>query len=258
MYLYPLLKNTHLIFIFLICAFLQAHQPAKPRFRALALAEKGGHHLSYSKAARVWLNQLAADSNFTIDYIDNTDRIDSAFLSDYQLFIQLDYPPYGWTERAVKAFEQYINEGRGGWVGFHHATLLGEFDGYSIWPWFYAFMGQIRFKDYIPDFATGHVWVEDTVHPVMKGLPAVFTVQTEEWYTYDKSPRPQVKVLARVDEQSYNPPSDKIMGDHPVIWTNPAYKSRNIYIFMGHSPDLFQNKAYLQLFKNAIFWASGL
>src|SRR5689334_4132353 len=138
-----------LITISVILCSLMAFQPAKPRFRVLALAESGGHHIAYSKAAKIWLNKLAADSNFTIDYIDNTDKIDSDYLSTYKLFIQLDYPPYAWKPTAVKAFEQYINEGRGGWIGFHHATLLGEFDGYKIWPWFYQFMGQIRFKDYI-------------------------------------------------------------------------------------------------------------
>lgn len=63
-------------------------------------------------------------------------------------------------------------------------------------------------------------------------------------------------VLASVDEKSYVPASGKTMGDHPVIWTNPAVKAKNVYIFMGHSPDLFENTAYLTLFKNAIFWAS--
>ena len=64
-------------------------------------------------------------------------------------------------------------------------------------------------------------------------------------------------LLANVDERSYVPASDKTMGDHPVIWTNPAYKAKNVYIFMGHSPDLFDNAAYTTLFKNAIFWAAG-
>ncbi|SNS05060.1 hypothetical protein SAMN04487979_1572 [Flavobacterium sp. ov086] len=44
------------------------------------------------------------------------------------------------------------------------------------------------------------------------------------------------------------------MGDHPVIWTNEHFASRNVYIFMGHSPDLFQNEAYKTLLKNSIFW----
>lgn len=253
-------KTIYCIPLIVILFGLQAFQPVKPtkpRFRVLALAENGGHHIAYSKAAKVWLDQLAADSNFTITYIDNTEKIDSTFLAQYQLFIQLDYPPYAWKDKAVKAFEQYVNEGRGGWIGFHHATLLGEFDGYGLWHWFYDFMGQIRFKDYIAGFASGDVHVEDAGHPVLEGVPAVFKVKTEEWYTYDRSPRAQVHVLANVDEHSYQPASSKTMGDHPVIWTNPGVKARNVYIFMGHSPDLFENSAYLTLFKNAIFWASA-
>lgn len=244
--------------VFIVVMVISCSVMAQPRFRALALAENGGHHIAYSQAARSWLNKLAIDSNFTIDYIDNTDTIDSASLSAYKLFIQLDYPPYAWKPAAVKAFEQYMNEGRGGWIGFHHATLLGEFDGYGLWPWFYRFMGEIRFRDYIATFASGDVHLEDNSHPVLKGVPPVFKVKMEEWYTYDKSPRPNVHVLAHVDESSYIPASTKTMGDHPVIWTNPACKARNVYIFMGHSPDLFDNAAYLTIFRNAIFWASGL
>src|SRR6476619_7249684 len=76
-------------------------QTTSPRFKIIALYESGGHHVAYSKAAKVWLNQLGADSNFSIDYINNTDSIDSAFLSRYNLFIQLDYPPYAWEDKAV-------------------------------------------------------------------------------------------------------------------------------------------------------------
>jgi type 1 glutamine amidotransferase len=60
-----------------------------------------------------------------------------------------------------------------------------------------------------------------------------------------------------VDEKSYKPASSITMGDHPVIWTNPHVKARNVYIFMGHSPDLFDNAAYTTIFRNAIFWAAG-
>jgi len=244
------LLSTVIIVLLLACnAFAQS-------FKVLAIAEPGGHHIAYSRAAKVWLNQLAADSGFVIDYIENTDSIDDAFLQRYQLFIQLDYPPYAWKEKAVKAFEKYITRGQGGWIGFHHATLLGEFDGYPMWQWFYAFMGNIRFKDYIANFAAAKVNVEDKAHPVMKGLPGSFVIEKDEWYTYDRSPRPDVHVMASVDESSYTPPSDKKMGDHPVIWTNTRFPARNVYIFMGHSPDLFQNEDYKRLFRNAIFWAS--
>src|SRR6266404_4446698 len=72
-------------------------QDSKPKFRVVALAEHGGIHQPFVDAAKVWLQKLAADSNFPIDYIQDTEKIDDAFLSHYHLFIQLDYPPYRWT-----------------------------------------------------------------------------------------------------------------------------------------------------------------
>lgn len=229
----------------------------KPKFKVLAIAENGGHHIQYSKAARVWLDKLAADNNFTVDYIHDASPIDVEFLDQYQLFIQLDFPPYTWSEKSVLAFQEYIKKGKGGWIGFHHATLLGEFDGYPMWTWFSDFMGGIRWKNYIADFATASVRVEDKKHPVMKGIPSSFTIEKEEWYTYDKSPRPNVHVIASVDESTYTPDSEVKMGDHPVIWSNDKLAARNVYIFMGHSPDLFNNPVYTSIFKNAIFWAAG-
>ena len=135
-------------------------------------------------------------------------KIDDAFLAKYNLFIQLNYPPYMWTDTAKAAFIKYIEQGKGGWIGFHHATLLGEFDGYQIWPWFQQFMGGIRFKNYIATFVTGTVTVEDKNHPAMKGIASPFVIENEEWYTYDTIPRPNVHVLASVDEKTYTPATD--------------------------------------------------
>ena len=226
------------------------------RFLVLVLFENGGHHIEYSKRAMLWLNKLATDSNFRIDYVTNTDSMNEESLSDYRLIIQLDYAPYAWKPAAVTAFQNYIEQGKGGWIGFHHASLLGEFDGYPMWQWFSDFMGGIRWKNYIASFARATVHVEDRLSPVMKGVPDSFVVQKEEWYTYDKSPRPKVHVIASVDEASYRPDTTLKMGDHPVIWSNEKMKARNVYIFMGHSPVLFEDSVYKRIFRNAIFWAA--
>lgn len=232
-------------------------QTPSPKFRVIAIAEKGGIHKPFVDAAKIWLQKESIADGFAIDYIEDTAKIDDEFLSHYQLFIQLNYPPYMWTPTAMAAFVKYIEQGKGGWIGFHHATLLGEFDGYQMWPWFSTFMGGIRFKTYIPDFATGKVTVEDPNHPAMKGLGSSFQIENEEWYTYDKSPRPNVHVLASVDEKTYTPPRSITMGDHPVVWTNEHVKARNIYIFMGHHPELFDNSAFATLFHNSILWAAN-
>jgi len=239
-----------------LAAFTQT--PAPPsRFRVLVLTEAGGQHGPFVDAAQIWLKQLSKEQRFDLDTIQNTDAINDTFLTKYQLIIQLNYPPYAWKETAMAAFKSYIEKAKGGWIGFHHATLLGEFDGYPLWPWFSDFMGGIKFDNYIPTFAAGTVHVEDGAHPCMKDIPSTFIISKEEWYTYNRSPRPNVHVLASVDESTYSPVSTVRMGDHPVVWTNEKMAARNVYIFMGHGADLFENKAYTTLFRNAVLWAAG-
>ena len=165
-------------------------QSRGPSFRVIALAEKNSIHRPLVDAARIWLEKEEIADNFSIDYSENTEKIDADFLSRYQLFLQLDCPPYLWTEKAALAFQGYLEEGKGGCIGF-----------------------------------------EDETHPV-------------------------VRVLASVEESSYTPDSPVQMGDHLVVWTKQHVKARNVYIFMGHRAEHFQNKAFTTLFHNSILWAA--
>ena len=220
--------------------------------KVLVLTERGGQHGGFTDAGLKWLAAEGAKGNFSITEINNARNITEAYLSQFSLVIQLDFPPYTWPKEAEDAFVKYIEEGRGGWIGFHHATLLGEFDGYPMWQWFSDFMGGVRFKNYIAPLANGTLIVEDKQHPVMKDVPASFVVPDDEWYTYDKSPRPNVHVLANVDESSYTPASDIKMGDHPVVWVNESKKARNVYFQIGHSSKLYETEGFTTMFRNAI------
>lgn len=222
--------------------------------KVLVLTERGGQHGGFTDAGLKWLAAEGAKGNFSITEINNARNITEAYLSQFSLVIQLDFPPYTWPKEAEDAFVKYIEEGRGGWIGFHHATLLGEFDGYPMWQWFSDFMGGVRFKNYIAPLADGTLIVEDKQHPVMKDVPASFVVPDDEWYTYDKSPRPNVHVLANVDESSYTPASDIKMGDHPVVGVNESKKARNVYFQIGHSSKLYETEGFTTMFRNAINW----
>ena len=222
--------------------------------KVLVLTERGGQHGGFTDAGLRWLAAEGAKGNFSITEINNARNVTEAYLSQFSLVIQLDFPPYTWPKEAEDAFVKYIEEGRGGWIGFHHATLLGEFDGYPMWQWFSDFMGGVRFKNYIAPLANGTLIVEDKQHPVMKDVPASFVVPDDEWYTYDKSPRPNVHVLANVDESSYTPASDIKMGDHPVVWVNESKKARNVYFQIGHSSKLYETEGFTTMFRNAINW----
>src|ERR1700677_142517 len=86
-------------FVFALCipASLASVQQGGPKFRAIAIAEKGGIHKPFVDAAKIWLAQEGARDGFTVDYIEDTNKIDDDFLSKYQLFIQLNFPPYAST-----------------------------------------------------------------------------------------------------------------------------------------------------------------
>lgn len=224
------------------------------RQRILVLSEGGGQHGPFTQRAMTWLHGYADTHNYAITEIRNANGITADFLKGYDLIIQLDFPPYTWPEEAQAAFIDYIDNGLGGWIGFHHATLLGDFDGYPMWNWFSDFMGDIAFQNYIAPLADGKVTVEKSNHPIMKDVNPSFILPDDEWYTYNRSPRANVTVLASVDENSYTPASDIKMGDHPVVWVNPDKKARNIYIQPGHSPRLFESEDFCRLFSNAIDW----
>jgi type 1 glutamine amidotransferase len=213
-------------------------------------------HAPFVQAAKTW---LSTEPNLKVTHIESPNTLTDELLTQYDLILQLNYSPWRWNKTAQAAFEKYISEGRGGWVGMHHSGLYGPAvtpESEEPWTWFYDFLGKINYKNYIASFAAATVHVEDAAHPLFKDVPATFEVTTEEWYTWDKSPRPNVTVLANVDEDSYEPSSNiKMGGDHPVIWTNPSYAGKNVYIFMGHHPNLFQNTAYVTLLRNAIWWA---
>ena len=225
-----------------------------PPRKVLVLAERGGLHEPFTACGLQWLEDNKDKFDMQLHILSSAEELTQGELNQYHLVLHLNHPPYAWSKEAQEDFQRYIDRGIGNYIGFHHASLLGEFDGYAIWQWFSEFMGGVRYQNYIADKCDGTVQVEDRVHPVMKGIPGTFIIEDDEWYTYNKDPRPNVHVLAHVDEASYTIKTDIKMGDHPVIWTNPSKGARNVYFQFGHSKLLFDNPVFVKLLENALKW----
>jgi type 1 glutamine amidotransferase len=245
-------------------------QARRPRFSVLVIAERldpksadGNEiHRPSMEAAERWLDKLAADSNFAVTYLESPNTITDSMLATVNVVWQMNYPPFRWNATSNAALTKYLDEGRGGWLGDHHASLYGTAVTSETWPWYSDnLLGGMNYKNYVSRFVAGVVRVEDPAHVVMKNMPSRFRVSTEEWYVWDRSPRASVHVLASVDESTYEfvDASQRgiKMGDHPVVWTNDKLKSRNLYVFMGHHPNLFANAAYTTLLTNAIMWLAS-
>jgi hypothetical protein len=99
------------------------------------------------------------------------------------------------------------------------------------------------------------------------GLGSEWT-RTEEWYSFDKSPRAKgYNILVTLDESSYSPreripllvDKDLRMGrDHPMVWTHCVGKGRAFYSALGHRAESYAEAKHLAMIAGAISWAGGL
>lgn len=224
-----------------------------PAFRALVILSRAADHMKMMNASRPFLERMAKENNFVVDITDDTSRINDANLASYQIVIQLQQAPFDFSDAQQEALQRFITQGKG-WVGIHAAGLTGKTfisPSRRYWQWFEEFMGSVVYSPH-PAFQKGTVIIEDRKHPATKNLPQKFEV-SDEWYEFDKSPRPNVHVLATADESTYK--QNKPMGDHPIIWTNPKFR-RMIYIGIGHDASLCSDENYFKLVRDAVVWAA--
>ncbi len=264
-------RITYLLFCFcsviiFTATFCTSAFAATPRFKVLVVATENtsDSHYAMVEAGKTFLYALAADSNFSITWVQNPNGFTDAYLADYKLILQLNYPPFGWNSTSQTAFQNYMEQGKGGWIGIHHPGIYSQSTAGSqqLFTWFQPFFGGITYLGYIASRCQGTITSEDTTHPCFKGVPKTFIMKDEEWFYWDKSPRPSVHMLATVNEKTFVPDSasfNKMPNDHPVAWSNEnaKYKARNIYISVGHSAQAFANSAFTTIVRNAIFWAAA-
>src|SRR5260221_7816405 len=246
-------KVTRLTFICLLAVGFKVNARQHP-FKVLIVASRAKDHLKMIAAAKPFFEELGQKNGFDIDFTDDTSKINDANLKNYQVFVMLQLAPFDMSYSQQAALQKFVKHGKG-WVGIHAAGLTGkEFLAKSsnYWQWFEGFIGGILYSPH-PAFQKATVIVEDHKHPATMHLSATFEI-SDEWYEWDKSPRDNVRVLASVDESTYQ--QNKPMGDHPVIWTNESFR-RMIYISIGHSPEDFTNQNYVTLVQDAIVWAAS-
>jgi type 1 glutamine amidotransferase len=214
-------------------------------FKVLVLAGTSGDHSPMSSAGRPVLEKLGAANGFTVDYFTDVNLLTDANLEKYQVLIQLNLYPFDLKENHRAAFQKFIEQGKG-WVGIHAAGCAQ-----SNWPWYSKFLGDVTWVSHA-EFRGGTLIFEDRGHPATRNMPATLSVK-DEWYQFSKSPRANVRVLAKADEAVYKP--FNAQGDHPMVWGNPAYP-KTLYISIGHDPADWVAPDYVNLVRDAILSAA--
>ena len=157
------------------------------------------------------------------------------------------------TPDQSAALERFVARG-GGIVALHAAG-----DNSHTEPWYTKTIIGTKFVGHPggPDqFQPARIVVDQPRHPVMAGVKLPWS-PVDEWYSFDANPAAAgMTVLARIDEASYRPGAQLMMGAHPVVWINPTTKGRVVYSALGHSPESYDDPNYHRMLTNAIRWAA--
>jgi type 1 glutamine amidotransferase len=214
-------------------------------FKVLVLYGGGdAGHSPMSLAGRPVLEKLGAAAGFTVEFTADKTVLNDAALATVPLLVMLNQYPFELSGSQRAAFQKYIESGKG-WVGIH-STGCAQPD----WAWYAKFLGNVTWVGHA-NLRQGTLLFEDRDHPVTKAMPASFALN-EEWYQFSRSPRPDVRVLAKAGPTG-NASYDN-GGDHPMVWCNPAFP-KAIYISPGHDAGDWAVPAYAALVRDAILWA---
>jgi type 1 glutamine amidotransferase len=208
----------------------------------------GFRHASIPDGIRA-VTEIGA-GRWTVDATEDSSGFTAANLKNYRAVVFLSTTGDVLDDAQQKAFEEYIHAG-GAWVGVHAASDT-EYD----WPWY----GQLAGAWFLGHPAVNQeatVVVEDRTHPSTRMLPAEWK-RLDEWYAFRTNPRINVRVLASLDEKSYDPGKASMGGDHPIMWYHDFEGGRAWYTAGGHTKESYTEPLFRQHLREGIAWAAGI
>jgi type 1 glutamine amidotransferase len=215
------------------------------RFRVLLFSRTAAYRHDSIGAATTALMGLQSSGGYVADATEDPTRFTPAGLAGYQVVVFLLTTGDVLNDTQQAAFEAWVGAG-GGYVGVHSASDT-EYD----WP-FYGQLVGAYFSDH-PAIQQATVRIESATEPLTTGLPDPWR-RTDEWYNFRSNPRPDVTVLATLDETTYT--GGTMGADHPITWAHERLGGRAFYTAMGHAADAYSEDAFRQLLVTALRWAA--
>lgn len=205
------------------------------------------------KAARVALKAMALRRGWSLTFTDRGGAMTPEFLRHFKAVVWNNVSGDVLTLSQRAAFRAYV-EGGGGFVGFHGSGGDPE----VFWDWYADTLVGARFKGHPmkPQFQEARIRIEERAHAIVAGLGEGWTM-SDEWYSFRSNPRASgARVLATLDEKTYEP-GDLAMGDdHPIVWTRCVGQGRAFYSAIGHRGETYAEPSHVKLLEQAVAWAA--
>lgn len=227
---------------------------AQKKIKTLIVTGQDGSH--WWKGGCDAIKQILENSAlFTVDMVITPDWKEdmTPFNPDFKKYdlVVINYGGTTWAERTRKNFEKYVAEG-GGVVIIHSSVVpmddwkeYNEMIGLGAWngrdekdgPYVYWKDGRTVY-DYTSGYAGYHGLQHTSVithrnpeHPILKGLPTVWSHFKDEIYARLRGPGKNMEVLATTLEG----PEGSETRDEPMLWTVNWGKGKVFVTLLGHA-----------------------
>ncbi len=232
-----------LCFCLPLLSFCQGN--VQPRPRVLVFSKTKGFRHESIGPGKVALLKLGADNGFDVDTTENAAAFTADNLKRYKAVVFLSTTGDVLDDAQQAAFEGYIRGGNG-YVGIHAAT-----DTEYEWPWYNKLAGAY-FESH-PKQQNAVLQVVNNTHPSTSFLPTRWQ-RYDEWYNF-KNVNPDVKVLLKIDETSYE--GGKMNNNHPMAWYHAYDGGRAFYTALGHTDASYSEPLFLRHMLAGIQYAMG-
>lgn len=242
----------------------ETERPALPQMQHLSVLvfskTNSFIHTDAIPAAKALLQQMGAEQGWSVFEYDGGGVFNAEDLARFDVVVWSNVSGNVLLPEQRAAMQAWMVKG-GGFVALHAA---GD-NSHAEWPWYLDTVIGARFIGHPmhPQFQQARLRIEQPDDPIMAGLPDPW-MRTDEWYSWEKSPRaPGVRVLATIDETSYNPVSLlgrslRMGADHPMIWARCIGRGRVFYSALGHTAESYAEPEYREVLRRAIAWAGRM
>ena len=184
------------------------------------------------------IRQLGATHRLSVETTEDSLIFTTENLARYRAVVFLSVTGDVLNESQENALRGFVMGG-GGFAAIHGA-LFGPSACEDKWTW-YGELCCATFQNHSA-VVPAMVRVEDPKNPSTMGLPINWQ-RTDEWYNYSTNPRGCARVLATLDESSYQ--GGTLGGDHPIVWCKRVGKGMMWYTAMGHTDESFREPMFL-------------
>jgi type 1 glutamine amidotransferase len=222
---------------------------AEDDYDVLVFSKTAGFRHGSIPAGIAAVQKLGAEHGFSVTATEDATQFNDANLAQYEVVLWLSTTGNVLDDAQQGAFERYVQAG-GGYVGVHAASDT-EYD----WPWYGGLVGAY-FNGH-PAQQTATIQVNGGSNPATAELPKRWT-RFDEWYNFRNYTDGSVRVLARLDEATYDAGATAMGDEHPIIWCHPYDGGRAFYTGLGHTNASYAEPEFLSHLLGGIQQVAGV